>query len=66
MSALGALFIMILCCRKWQAVSPSAWRGILRARIRKGGDPMTVMDMITLICFAVTLFIAGYTIGKKK
>jgi hypothetical protein len=24
------------------------------------------MDMMTLIGFAVTIFIAGYTIGKRK
>jgi len=32
----------------------------------KGGGTMDVMDMIALVSFAVTLFIAGYTIGKKK
>jgi hypothetical protein len=32
----------------------------------KGGDAMGIMDMITLIGFSVTLFIAGYTIGKRK
>ena len=27
---------------------------------------MTIIDLIAVLSFAVTLFIAGYTIGRKK
>ena len=32
----------------------------------RGVRPMDVMDWIELIGFAVTLFLAGYTVGNKK
>ena len=31
----------------------------------KGGEAMELMDLIAVIGFAVTVFIAGYNIGKK-
>ena len=41
-------------------------RDVLRASNRKGGDTMSAIDMITLISFAVMLFITGYNLGKRK
>jgi hypothetical protein len=40
--------------------------GVPSEYFTRGGDAMDVMDMMTLLGFAVTLFIAGYTIGKRK
>ena len=46
---------------------PSAvWRDVLRASNCEGGDTMSVIDMMTLISFAVMLFITGYNLGKRK
>ena len=33
---------------------------------RKGGEAMNVFELLQVVGFALTLFMIGYTLGKKK
>ena len=35
-------------------------------RSRKGGEAMNVFELMQVVGFALTLFMIGYTLGKKK